>query len=550
MSIVKSFFKGIKGKLLISGLIPLVGFLIVSVSSYVSQVNLLKIISHSNEVLIPNIKSNLEMGQSRNRFNLHTTAALLATDDPKDYEFRKTSMKSAIEEFETAYKNYTSTPFLPAEETLHEKNKADIQFFLAEMNKISDLFQKGDAASIAEAKVFMKGEFEKYNQIVRDYSRDVVKLYDEEMKSNSTKSIETAANSKNTLMLSAVIALFLTFASLIYTGHNLAKEVGSVSNHLNENSDVTFEAIKQLKLAGESLSHSATETASSLEETVASLEELASMVKMNSDNAKQAAVLSNTSKDAAEMGEQEIKNLIQSMAKISSSSKKIEEIITVIDDIAFQTNLLALNAAVEAARAGEQGKGFAVVADAVRALAQRSASSAKDISTLIKDSVSLIDQGSKSADRSGDSLATIVNSIKKVADLNNEIAAASSEQSTGIQQINQAMNLVDQSSQTNAASAEEIAATSTDISQLTDKTRALSVELSIAVIGSSEVKTNQGVTAPRKEKAVAKTNSSAPAFKKATSKPEFKTVKHENKETEKKTKNPSDKDFEDMLPLG
>ncbi len=549
MSIVKSYFKGIKGKLLISGLIPLVGFLIVSVSSYVSQVSLLKIISYSNEVLIPNIKSNLEMGQSRIRFNLHMTAALLASEDPKEYEFRKTSMKSAIEEFETAYKSYNSTPFLPAEEILHDKNKDDIQFFIVEMKKVADLFEKGDAASIAEAKVFIKGEFDKYNQIVRDYSRDVVKLYDEEMKANTVISSETEASSKKTLLLSSVIALFLTFASLIYTGHNLVKEVGSISNQLNENSDVTFEAIKQLKLAGESLSHSATETASSLEETVASLEELASMVKMNSDNAKQAAVLSNTSKEAAESGQHEIKSLIESMAKISTSSKKIEEIITVIDDIAFQTNLLALNAAVEAARAGEQGKGFAVVADAVRALAQRSASSAKDISTLIKDSVSLIDEGSKSADRSGESLHSIVSSIKKVADLNNEIAAASSEQSTGIQQINQAMNLVDQSSQTNAASAEEIAATSTDISQLTDKTRSLAVDLSIAVIGSADVKSTPVTTTSKREKVNSTPVSTKTNFKKPVHKTEFKTAKLENKDLEKKTTNSSDKDFEDMLPL-
>uniref|UniRef100_UPI00322161D4 methyl-accepting chemotaxis protein n=1 Tax=Bdellovibrio sp. TaxID=28201 RepID=UPI00322161D4 len=202
---------------------------------------------------------------------------------------------------------------------------------------------------------------------------------------------------------------------------------------------------------------------------------------------KQAASLSASSREVAEKGQAEITRLISSMEQISKSSIKIEEIINVIDDIAFQTNLLALNAAVEAARAGEQGKGFAVVAEAVRALAQRSAVAAKDISHLIQESVDQVEQGSQIASESGVVLNNIVISVKKVSDLNNEIATASSEQTAGIQQISKAMNQLDQASQSNAASAEEIAATSAEIDNMAVVSQRLTVDLNKVVHGKGRV---------------------------------------------------------------
>ncbi len=242
--------------------------------------------------------------------------------------------------------------------------------------------------------------------------------------------------------------LLLAGIAILWTVHLTSRKIMSLTQNVAE-------ASSQVGAASQQLSASATEGASSLEETVSSLEELLSMVQLNADYAKQAAALSQGSCSAAETGEVEIKKLIAAVSDVSKSSKEIAEIISVIDTIAFQTNLLALNAAVEAARAGEHGKGFAVVAEAVRNLALRSASAAKDISKLIKESVAKTGNGVEIADASGVVLKDIVTSVKKVAQLNNEIAAASQQQSNGLSQISKAMNQLDGVTQGNAATAEE-----------------------------------------------------------------------------------------------
>lgn len=263
----------------------------------------------------------------------------------------------------------------------------------------------------------------------------------------------------------------------------LVKSLQSVASGMTESGEAVNAASSELQSASQQVSGGATQAASSLEETVASLEELTSMVRLNSDNAAQAASLAQGSSKTAADGEGEIKALIGSITEISQSSQKIEDIINVIDDIAFQTNLLALNAAVEAARAGEQGKGFAVVAEAVRTLAQRSATAAKEISTLIRDNVSKIENGTKLADRSGAVLKEILVSVRKVADISNEIAAASQEQSTGLAQISKAMNELDQSTQRNAATSEEVAASAETMNQQASTLKSLTQELAHVIYG-------------------------------------------------------------------
>jgi methyl-accepting chemotaxis protein len=226
-----------------------------------------------------------------------------------------------------------------------------------------------------------------------------------------------------------------------------------------QTSQAVASAAQQLGAGAGQISSGAQEQASSLEETAASLEEITSTVKQNADNAQQANQLANGSREVAEKGGRVVSTAVEAMSAINQSSKQIADIIGTIDEIAFQTNLLALNAAVEAARAGEQGRGFAVVATEVRNLAQRSATSAKEIKSLIQDSVRKVEGGTELVNQSGQTLSEIVTSVKRVTDIVAEIAAASREQSTGIDQVNKAITQMDQVTQSNASQTEELNAT-------------------------------------------------------------------------------------------
>jgi len=214
----------------------------------------------------------------------------------------------------------------------------------------------------------------------------------------------------------------------------------------------------QIASGNQDLSSRTEQQASSLEQTAASMEQLTSTVKQNADNARQANQLAVSASEVAVKGGEVVGQVVDTMASINASSRKIVDIIGVIDGIAFQTNILALNAAVEAARAGEQGKGFAVVAAEVRGLAQRSASAAKEIKGLIDDSVGKVDAGSALVGEAGKTMEEIVGSVKRVTDIMGEITTASQEQTSGIEQINQAITQMDQVTQQNAALVEEASA--------------------------------------------------------------------------------------------
>ena len=227
---------------------------------------------------------------------------------------------------------------------------------------------------------------------------------------------------------------------------------------VKDSTNIITSAAQEIAMGNNDLSQRTEEQASSLEETASSMEELTSTVKQNAENAKQANQMATNASDIAVKGGQVVGQVVETMASISASSRKIVDIISVIEGIAFQTNILALNAAVEAARAGEQGRGFAVVAAEVRSLAQRSAAAAKEITALIDDSADKVDAGSKQVNQAGATMNEIVTAVKRVTDIMSEIAAASNEQSAGIEQVNQAIIQMDEVTQQNAALVEEAAA--------------------------------------------------------------------------------------------
>ncbi len=433
--------------------------------------------------VVPKTKLSYEMMLQYRAARIRLRTLGLQGLSPADAAEAVKSSLDSISEYERVEAEYIAFGFVPGQKEVFDKVRESWLTFKGVGQSVLALQKEGTPEAHTKMVAIFLKDCPEAAKVYTENILALIEFHQGVLKARETEAHATAATGNQVALFVILFGLCTGLAIGFMIARNITRAISAVAKDLSLGSEQVAQASTQIAESSQSLSGAATEQASSLEETVATMEELTSMVRLNTENGKQAAALAVSTRDIAVKGEAEIKTLISSIHSISEDSKKIEEITTVIDDIAFQTNLLALNAAVEAARAGEQGKGFAVVADAVRSLAQRSSVAAKDIAELIKNSVAKIELGSEQANQGGVVFAEIVDSVKKVADLNNEIATASEEQSNGIGQIGKAMNQMDQTTQQNAAAAEQTAAAAEELSAQSENLRNNVTLLEQAVYG-------------------------------------------------------------------
>jgi len=405
---------------------------------------------------------------------------------------------AALSALNAAMADYTKLVSSPEEKKIFDNLTKGWEVYLASDSKLLRLSESGDAG-FAAARSLATGESATLFTQALQYIEEDVKL---NRAGAAAATTEAAGNYHATIALTGVLcgaALLLSMAvawlitrsivtpleravgiaetvargdltshidvsgsdetsQLLLALRNMNERLLDVVSRVRSSSESIATGSAQIAAGNTDLSQRTEEQAASLEETAASMEQLTATVKQNTDNARQGNTLASNASEVAARGGQVVAQVVHTMHDISASSAKVAEIIAVIEGIAFQTNILALNAAVEAARAGEEGRGFAVVASEVRGLAQRSASAAKEIKELISQSVAKVEAGTSLVDNAGTTMKEVVDSVKRVTDLMGEIASASVEQHTGIEQVNQAVMQMDEVTQQNAALVEEASA--------------------------------------------------------------------------------------------
>ena len=444
---------------------------------------------------LPSVETVNQMNANTGELRVAEFQQVLNTDSTRVAALEKT-MAQIQAEFEAHHKTYVALISSPEEHKLHDAFEAQWKHYLQFHAQLVELSRKNEQA---QARELLEGDAQRTFEAMSKVLDQLVELNQTGARSAAEASESAYLMARNAMVIAAALGLAMAVTAGLWlmrsiTGplqqalqaahrvadgdlscvieHQSQDESGQVLQALQQmqtslegvvtkvrdNADSVATASQQIANASQDLSSRTEEQASALEETAATMDELAATVRTNTENAQQADQLARSASAIAVQGGEVVGKVVTTMQNINASSRKISDIIGVIDGIAFQTNILALNAAVEAARAGEQGRGFAVVASEVRSLAQRSAEAAKEIKTLISRSVEQVSHGTDLVDQAGKTMGEIVGSIRRVSDIVTEITTATQEQSLGIQQVGQAISQLDQTTQQNAAMVEESAA--------------------------------------------------------------------------------------------
>ncbi|GAP38535.1 methyl-accepting chemotaxis protein [Piscinibacter sakaiensis] len=486
---------GIRGKLLAGFGLVLAIALGQGLAGLQGQARLYAEVQSLDENWMPSIQASEEIRVAAADYRIERLRSLLAAQDAQSLEKTLVATRAAAERVEQRRKAYAELISSDEERAVYDQYASRWTRYVAEQPRYEQLLRDG---KLDEARQLLMGLSGVYDEINASLNQ-IIEL-------NGKGAEQAAAGAKATyervrwLSVGALLAMLAAGFGIAWTlsrsiarstatvveearhmaDGNLARpiavsgadEMGRLAQALagmqqnlrrivgdvRRNAESVATASAQIAQGNNDLSGRTEEQASALQQTAASMEQLSGTVRQNAENARQANQLAVGAADVAERGGQVVDQVVGRMRDINESSRKISDIIAVIDGIAFQTNILALNAAVEAARAGEQGRGFAVVAGEVRSLAQRSAEAAKEIKALITHSVAQVEQGSTLVDQAGQTMGEIVQAIKRVSDIVAEISSASNEQSSGVSQVGQAVSQMDQATQQNAALVEESAA--------------------------------------------------------------------------------------------
>ncbi|MFZ6847599.1 DUF2959 family protein [Undibacterium sp. RuRC25W] len=498
------FFKNLKisAKLLVGFVLLLVLTAFIGIFS----IYVLASVNHSATELgtnwMPSVKAAMGVKERLSRIRSQE-AQLVFAETPEEitkYENRVKEAVTGLKESKTAYSALISEP---EERKLYEEY---VQAETAYLQITDKMIALKKANNSAEAIALMRGESSKLNTNMRELVDKLVTVNSDGGIKAYQSGIVIYEHSRNLILILIVVSLVIGFMLAFWIAGIVSRplqyavkvaqtvaagdltihidvdsndETGMLLQALKEMNDSLMKVVTQVRKGTDEITYASADIAkgnmdlsnrtenqaSSLEETASSMEEITSTIQHNADNARQANQLSHSASEVAQRGGHVVSQVVSTMGSINESSKKIVDIIAVIDGIAFQTNILALNAAVEAARAGEQGRGFAVVASEVRNLAQRSAGAAKEIKELINDSVSKVSEGSRLVDQAGSTMSEVVESVKRVSDIISEITAAGLQQSAGISQINDAVTEMDTLTQQNAALVEQAAAAATSLQE-------------------------------------------------------------------------------------